>query len=292
MRALDASHPLWRDLSKKGFAPRPLWARGELDASRRRIAIVGARAVAKEPEGIAYELARALARAGIVVVSGGARGSDRAAHEGAMAAGGVTWIVSPTGLDAPYPPEHAELFSRIHESGGAVLSAVKEQAPFFRACFQVRNRLLVALVDAVVVVQAGERSGSLGAAKAALRARTPLWVVPTSPWSEKKAWGGTLALLEAGARPFVTVEGFLSEMAIAQRPRSPRPTTLAPPSDPLERRVLEVLSKEPLHRDTIAERAGLSAAEVGAALFGLVLSGRVSETLDGKLATDQETRTA
>jgi predicted Rossmann fold nucleotide-binding protein DprA/Smf involved in DNA uptake len=152
---------------------------------------------------------------------------------------------------------------------------------------------MVALVEAVVVVQADALdSGTHQTAELASRVGTPLWVVPVAPWAGDR-FGGSLDLLAKGARPFVGIPQFLRAVGLSEEAALPaQPAPL--PDDPLQRRVLAALSLTPLHRDGIAERAELTAGEVGAALFGLILGGHVVETSDGRfrVALGQSTRTA
>jgi DNA processing protein len=155
------------------------------------VAVVGARAAGEGARGFARDLAGTLAQAGAVVVSGGAVGIDAAAHEGALRAGGRTWAVAGTGHTHCFPPEHAGLFERIGRGPGAMVWPFPPQFKH-RGGFISRNRVLVTLSDAVVVVQAGALSGALNAASWAVRLGKPLWVVPAPPgWTTSRARGSS-----------------------------------------------------------------------------------------------------
>jgi DNA processing protein len=160
------------------------------------VAVVGSRAALPEALTFARDLGSALARAGAVVVSGGAVGVDAHAHEGALDANGRTWAIAGTGQDHCYPPEHAALFDRIGKGPGAMVWPFEAHYGH-RSGFLARNRVLVALADAVVVVQAGIPSGALHAAAWARKLDKPLWVVPAAPWM--KEFAGSRLLLEKGA---------------------------------------------------------------------------------------------
>ncbi len=200
MRCIGPSEAGWPE----GFGdlPRPperVWFRGRLPALRRAVAVVGTRAASEEAIEFTEALARDLALAGCVVLSGGARGIDAAAHRGALDAGGVTVAILGGGLERPYPREHVPLFERIVAEGGALLSEASPREHPRPGRFLARNRLLAALGRAVVVVQAPHRSGALSTARAARRLGRPLFVVPFSPW-ERAAIGGIRLLAAQEAR--------------------------------------------------------------------------------------------
>lgn len=277
--------------------PSSLTLRGGPLEAERVVAIVGTREPREESYGYAKSLASAVVRAGGVVVSGGALGIDEAAHEGALEAGGRTWCVAGTGHEHCFPLGHKELFERIAEGPGAM---VWPFAPSYqhRAGFLVRNGILVALADAVVVVQAGFPSGALRAAACARRLKRPLWVVPVPPWEpwSSPAFDGSRKLLVEGARPLLSTESFLATLGMCPPPcgdhaeAEPRTccpqakAVLAPPPTPLSRPlssteilVLSSTSTEPRHLDAIVEHAHLPAQAVSSALLTLALENVVVE---------------
>jgi DNA processing protein len=176
--------------------PAELHLHGELPRGP-AVAIVGTRY--PSPRGVRFteELASALARRGVAVFSGGAKGIDTAAHRGALAAGGVTVVVAPAGLDAPFPAENAGLFREIVEAGGAYLSLVANETKATRGVFFRRNSYLVALAHVVVVTEAPVRSGARNAAKWARKLARPLLAVPFAPWQRRG--GGSVVELRLGA---------------------------------------------------------------------------------------------
>ena len=244
-------------------------AGGSLDAAH-TVAIVGSRDCHDLARGYARVLAGELVSHGVVVVSGGAMGIDAAAHEAAMDAGGRTWAIAGTGCEACYPTEHAALFARIAEGPGAMVWPFAPGAGVRNGCFTDRNRVLIALADAVVVVQAGARSGALNAAHAARRQRRPLWVVPTPPWERLAGFEGSHALLQAGARPLTTTEALLSSLL-------PAPPQLDRDLSPAESALLQATPETPLHLDEIARRAHVTAQAATAGLLTLALENVVVE---------------
>ena len=172
--------------------PASLWLRAETIPEglvvRPAVAIVGARACSSYGRSVARSLARDLAAAGVVVVSGMARGVDGEAHRGALEAGGATVAVLGCGIDRDYPLAHAELAARI-AVGGLIVSEYEpgvEPAPWR---FPARNRIISGLSRAVVVVEARERSGALITADFALEAGREVFAVPGEITSALSRWG-------------------------------------------------------------------------------------------------------
>ena len=163
-------------------APLCLWVRGApeaLSSARAAVAIIGARAASSYGEHVAAELAAECAATGTVVYSGAAYGIDAAAHRAALSVGGATVAVMAGGVDRPYPSGNLELIERIAGAGaGAVIAEVACGTAPTKHRFLARNRLIAALSDATVVVEAGWRSGSLNTAHHAQQIGRPLGVVP------------------------------------------------------------------------------------------------------------------
>jgi DNA protecting protein DprA len=163
------------------------------------VAVVGARA--SDPYGleVSARAAEAAVSLGRVVVSGGAEGCDRAAHEAAMAAGGRTLVVLAGGLDRPYPAAHRPLFDAVVREGGAVVSAYEPGTPPRPHRFLERNAVIAALCSAVIVTRARGRSGALSTARSALALGRPVLAVPGPVGRELSA--GCNALFAQGATP-------------------------------------------------------------------------------------------
>jgi DNA processing protein len=257
--------PGLQDLSD---APARLFVLGDAAAlALPAVAIVGARGASAYGLALAERLARDLAAMGIVIVSGLARGIDAAAHQGALAAGGRTIAVLPCGIDRVVPPEHAALAQRI-TAAGALVSELERGAPFGRGAFVRRNRLVAALSQATVVVEAAEGSGALSTAKIARKLARPLLACPGDV--DRPGSMGTLALLRAGAR----IAADAGDVMAMLSPKLPvwRARSAAAADDPLAA-LLAALGETPSTLEMIAQRAQLSLPELQALLLQLEWSG-------------------
>jgi DNA processing protein len=249
---------------------------GSLEATH-VVAVVGSRDAKRQATDFARELARSLTGAGAVVASGGAEGVDAAAHQGALEAKGRTWTIAGTGHGPCYPAAHASLFEAIARGPGAMVW------PFaagyqHRSAFLARNRVLVALADAVVVVQAGFPSGALHAASWARKLAKPLWVVPAAPWMD--GFAGSRQLLEQGARPLSSIDLLLDSLRLAP-PLALPDSALNHSLSPHEFAVLDAISNVPLHLDEISIRSCQSVPVTAAALLTLALENVVVESPPG-----------
>jgi DNA processing protein len=254
--------------------PLVLWMRGEAGAlGQPSVAMVGSRAASPHGLAVAERLACDLATRGIVVVSGLARGVDSAAHRGALAGGGATIAVLGSGVDVTYPPEHAPLAREI-ERAGAVLSELVPGTPPLPLFFPLRNRIISGLVRAVVVIEAGDKSGSLITARLALDQGRDVLAVPGNVLSGRNR--GAHALLRDGAKIVESADDILEELGIAQsggRPGVPCP------DDPV---LASLTHGEPADLDTIAERTGVTTARLLPRLLELELKGLVSRAGGGR----------
>ena len=262
------------------------------DDSKTHIAIVGSRGCPPLAYEFAFEFARQSARAGAIVISGGAVGIDRAAHEGAMEGGGATWSVLGCGAPHIHPQENADLFPRIVESGGAIIQPFPDGAPPLTARFLSRNRTLVALADVVIVVQAGMPSGALSSAQWALKLGRPLWVVPGA--LAHKGIAGSAKLM-ANPRVHVVRSMFLLGEELGVPVPDPdadpeaasdvvsRPVSASTPVcyTEEEKKVLQALSFTPKHPDQLSLETGLSASAVSTVLLTLALGDVVVEGSSG-----------
>lgn len=192
--------------------PPVLWVRGQTAwTNAPAVAIVGSRSGSVHGLEVARRLARDLAAAGVVVVSGLARGVDSAAHRGALDAGGVTVAVLGSGVDVIYPPEHRGLSEEICVKG-AVVSELPPGSPPLASHFPRRNRLISGLALGVIVVEASERSGSLITARLALEQGREVMAVPGNVLSARNR--GAHALLKDGACLVESAEDVLSALGL------------------------------------------------------------------------------
>lgn len=258
------------------------------------VAIVGTRSPATEAEAFAFDLAADLARAGVVVVSGGAVGVDAAAHRGALSVGGRTWAVAANGRARCFPKEHAALFREIAIGPGAVLWPF--EVPALPGNFLRRNGVLVALSDAVVIVQAGAPSGSLNAASWGRKLGRPVWAIPGPPWDAR--FTGCRSAIDEGAFVFTSTARFMAALGLPARqaplPFSPAPVTSGrnvmgrspPPSivrvgDDIGTALVAAATAEPQHVDKIAEKAGVCVSAALTRLLTLALENVLVEGPEG-----------
>jgi DNA processing protein len=211
-------------------------------------------------------LGRELAGAGLVVVSGLARGVDGEAHRGALDAGGTTVAVLGCGIDRDYPRSHTELARRIAETGAVVseYEAGIEPAPWR---FPARNRIIAGLALATVVVEARERSGALITADFALELGREVFAVPGEITSRLSA--GSNDLLRQGATPLLVVDDVLGALGIERAP--PRRSPVSPSAECL----LAILGDGAAGADDLIRASGLPSGEVAGALVELELAGFV-----------------
>ncbi len=256
--------------------PPVLWTRGSPAALQQpAVAIVGSRAASPYALEVADRLAADLAARGLTIVSGLARGVDSAAHRGALSAGGSTIAVLGCGADIIYPPEHATLAREIEPRGLIVSELVPGTIPFPRF-FPQRNRIISGLSRAVVIVEAGERSGSLITARCALDQGRDVLAVPGNVLSERNRGGH--ALLRDGAKLVETADDILEELnGVGGRPHAAG--RRAPASDPL----LALLPPgEACDLDGISDRSGQSPSRLLPRLFELELQGLVRRAGAGR----------
>ena len=250
--------------------PPVLFVRGRVDLlDTPGVGVVGARRSTERARTAARRIAAAVARVGVPVVSGMALGVDGAAHEGALDAGGPTVAVLGSGPDVPYPRRHAGLFRRIL-AHGLVVSEFLPGTPALPHHFPRRNRVLAALCHTVVVTEARARSGALITVEHALDLGLDVWAVP-GPFGEDFCEGSN-ALLADGARPLVTVNGFV-RLALGVEPGDARVGTSRSPA---EVRLLEYLAGGTRTADEVARRMGMGAGGALALLADLELRGEVA----------------
>ena len=272
-----------RDLAHD--APPLLYALGDLALlARPAVAIVGTRHATAPGLRAAHRLARAAAHAGAVVVSGLARGIDAAAHDGALDAGIATTVaVLGTGIDVPYPADHRALHHRIGRDG-LLLSELPPGRKATRGSFPERNRIVAALAHVTVVVEAGEGSGALITAAAAVDLGREVAAVPGA--FEAASCRASNRLLRDGAHVIADEADLLTLLglhgAAADATRHER--AAAPPQlDDAERALWHALDAGPLALDELVQRAGRPANTALAALTTLELRGLVRTTPFGAL---------
>ncbi len=253
--------------------PRPptLFMAGDAGAFRERaVAIVGTRRASGYGLSTTIELSGELADAGVVVVSGLALGIDGAAHRAAVDRGHRTVAVLPSPLDRIYPPRHRELARRIVATGGALVTEVPTGAAVGRPDFARRNRLIAGLAEAVVVVEAPDRSGALLTAAAAIAIGRELYAVP-GPIDAMASRGANRLIADQQA---VMVTSTASVMRLIGMPRGQRPPAVQALSE-VEGQLLRRLLERSGSIEELIDRTGHQAAAVASALALLEARGLV-----------------
>ncbi|WP_215907643.1 DNA-processing protein DprA [Geomesophilobacter sediminis] len=256
--------------------PPYLYVRGTLSGNEVAIAVVGSRRASVYGLSTTSRLTRDLALSGVTIVSGMARGIDTAAHWGAIKSGGRSIAVLGCGIDVAYPPENGALIEAVARAG-AIISEFPMGTEPLAENFPRRNRIISALSRGVLVVEAGEKSGSLITARFALEQGREVFAVPGNVTNAGSSGGNRL--IKEGAKLVESVEDILNEFPdVATLKRSlPEPFDLTPQ----EAELYALLSQGALQMDDIISRSALTAGEVSAILLRLELKGAVQQ-LPGK----------
>jgi DNA processing protein len=273
----DKSYP--NNLKQIYDPPALLYVRGDLQAKDDlAISMVGSRLSSSYGRMITERIAGDMARHGVTIVSGMARGIDSAAHRGALSAGGRTIAVLGCGVDIVYPPENRRLFEEI-TAHGAVISEFPMSTPPEGTNFPRRNRIISGLSLGVVVVQADSRSGSLITAGLALEQNRDVFAVPGNVGMARSR--GTNRLIKQGAKLVESADDILEEILPRFQHQGLEPTDVKPSLEDEEERVFRIIEDEPAHIDSIIAQTGMDASRVSAILLQLELKGLVQQ-LPGK----------
>lgn len=258
-----------------------------------QLALVGTRHPSLTGRADAEAFAGELARAGLVITSGLARGVDAAAHVGALRAGGRTLAVLGTGVDRPYPRENSRLFHNIVHEGGLVVSEFLPGEPPLSRNFPRRNRIISGLSLGVLVVEAAPESGSLITARLAANQGRMVWALPGSRHNVQAQ--GCISLIREGASAVTTVpqiladlppmlgllQGHLLAATVQDEQASGRATRAGAALEPGLRLVLEALGEEPRHPDMVIGVTGQPAPLVLQALSRLEIAGLIAAVPGG-----------
>ncbi len=265
LREIDQPPPVLYALG--ALAPEDEWS----------VAIVGTRRMTVYGRQVAGELAAFLARQGITVVSGLARGVDRIAHEAALQAGGRSIAVLGSGVDRIYPPEHLRLAEQM-QAHGAVISDYAPGTPPDSVNFPPRNRIISGLAMGTVVVEADLQSGALITASFAANQGRDVFAVPGSIYAPQSK--GTNRLIQDGAHPLLAFEDILEVLQLEQVQEKQAARTLLKPDPSVsaaEANLLRILADEPQHVDEICAQSGLPIEQVSATLTLMELKGMVRQ---------------
>lgn len=287
----DAAYP--QSLQNLSDKPLVLYVKGELPQANYALAIVGSRRCTEYGVRAAACFAQAMTREGIPIISGGAKGIDTAAHEACLQAGGVTVAVLGCGLDIVYPPENAKLFARIAEQG-ALVTEYPPGVPPAATNFPARNRIIVGLSQAVLVAEAGKRSGAVITANIAADEGREVYCVPGNIFDGSSI--GCHELIRTGAKLVDMPQDILDDKRSWQQamncritqpiifdcaPQEPKPAP-APVTTELGAKLLALLQAGALSLEKLTEQSGAAFAAVSMELLDLQAAGLV--------ATDQAQR--
>lgn len=287
----DAAYP--QSLQNLSDKPLVLYVKGELPQANYALAIVGSRRCTEYGVRAAACFAQAMTREGIPIISGGAKGIDTAAHEACLQAGGVTVAVLGCGLDIVYPPENAKLFARIAEHG-ALVTEYPPGVPPAATNFPARNRIIVGLSQAVLVAEAGKRSGAVITANIAADEGREVYCVPGNIFDGSSI--GCHELIRTGAKLVDMPQDILDDKRSWQQamnrritqpsifdcaPQEPK-SAPAPVTTELGAKLLALLQAGALSLEKLTEQSGAAFAAVSMELLDLQAAGLV--------ATDQAQR--
>ncbi len=275
--------------------PPVLYVKGTLTQSDLPLAVVGSRMASTYGRYTTERLCRELALSGVTIVSGMARGIDSAAHTGALAGKGRTIAVLGSGLDVVYPPENKGLFERIAESGAVITEFPFATQPL-AANFPARNRIISGISLGVVVVEAGEKSGSLITARVALEQGREVFAVPGS--IDSPGTKGTHRLIREGAKLVEGTQDILEEILpqvdLHREPDNPTAEDTSENGvipfgelEAAEQVILKALGVKPIHIDTLAVDTGYQIKNLLGILMSLELKGHVTQ-LPGKIFVAKE----
>ena len=290
---MKLEEPLWlrrdevfaaRQHAADGLKLEGLWVAGSLAGlERHTIAVVGTRAPSDGGRRRAHEFGLHFARAGICVISGLALGIDGAAHAGALEGGGPTIGILGGGHHEFYPKRNRQLAEAMLANGGAVVSPFAPDHPAHPPQFLQRNGIVAALAEAVVVIEAAERSGALNTAGWAAARSIPVFALPGDV--DRPKAGGCNALIRDGATLVRNAQDVIADLGFpANAVQAPGGDELASRNDPLEAQLLTALAGEPRDLEALLDLAQAPTGAILAALMRLEIDGALERRADGTLA--------
>ena len=274
---VEIENPEYPQLLKQiSDPPKKLYFKGTWDSSlfERCLAVAGSRRMTSYGKQITRKLVSGIAAAGITVVSGFMYGIDATAHQAAVEAGGKTIAVMPCGIDIIHPEYQESLYNHILKSGGLIISEFKGTFPPALWTYPKRNRIMAGLSHASMIVEAGEKSGSLITAGLAKKYGRRLFAVP-GPLTSKHSVG-TARLIKGGADIVTGAEDILAEFNIEGLEVFKNPSQHLELTEE-EKIIVCILEKEPMEIDAISRLAKVSVSETGSALSLMQLKGIIIE---------------
>lgn len=234
------------------------------------VAIVGSRAITEYGQYMTYRLAYDLAKAGMCIVSGMALGVDAIAHQAALEAGGATLAVLASGLDDPTPRSNHQLFKRILDSGGGVISEYPEGTTPFKQNFPARNRIIAGLSLCTIITEANASSGSLITANFALQANRMVMAVPGNVTSPRSA--GPNNLLKLGAKPVTDAVDVLAELGLESTVVKAKKVRA---ESAQEARIMELIEAGHHTTDALITKSEIDPSQIASILSLMEITGKV-----------------
>lgn len=266
---LDENYP--KNLKNISHSPPVLFIYGEIKPEdEKALAVIGTRKPTPYGRMVAEKFASELSQIGITIVSGLARGIDVAAHIGALKTKGRTIAVLGCGLDVYYPPEHKRYYDEISQNG-AVISEFNFGTTPFAMNFPKRNRLISGLSLGVLAVEASTKSGVLNTVTWAVDQGREVFAIPGA--INQKTSEGTNRLIKDGVKPVTSIEDICSELKIAFDRKEKREM----PVSEMEKKILEILSSEPLYPDQMTESLNEKIEVLLPQLLSLEIKGLVKQ---------------
>lgn len=267
------------NLKKISYPPIFLYTKGKFLSEKKFIGVIGSRKPTSYGKEVAYKFSRKLAEYGVGIVSGFAKGIDSISHLGALEAGGYTVAILGCGLDIIYPAENRELYEKIIRGNGAIVSEFPFNARPRKENFPIRNRLISGLCEGILVIEAGERSGTLITAKWALNQGKEIFAVPGSVFSLQSK--GTHYLIKEGANLVTSPEEILNYFGWMEEKNFFQEKKVKIELSEEEKEIFSLLSSYPTHIEEILAKINKPPFEVLSILTELELKG-VVESLPGK----------
>jgi len=267
----DPAYP--RRLKEIHSPPSLLYIMGKLPAHLDlALAVVGTRKTSPYGRTVTPTLVGALARTGVIIVSGLALGIDALSHQAALDAGGQTIAVLGCGLDEIYPMTNRQLAEEIVSRGGALVSEYPPGMPPLKQNFPARNRIISGLSRGVLVIEGSEDSGSLITAKCAIDQNRDVLAVPGNIMSKTSA--GPNNLIKMGAKAVTSAEDVLAALDLELAEQFRKNAAIIPAS-PEEEKLLECIGHEPVHIDEIIQKSKLNTSNINSALTMMEMKGIV-----------------
>ena len=270
----DKNYPaLLRKIGKD--APEKIYYKGEWHSEifENCLAVVGSRRLTSYGRKITEQLVTEIASAGVTIVSGFMYGGDEAAHKAAAEAGGRTIAVMPCGIDMIHPEYQEELYNKILENKGLIISEYEGKFPPANWTYPRRNRIVAGLSKAVLIVEAGLNSGTLITAEFAKKFGRKIFAVPGPLTSEVSK--GTAQLIKEGAEVVTEARDILKDYNISlTKPNLAKPSLNI---EGIEQEIINQLQKEPLEADNLARILGMSVSKIGTTLSLMQLKGFINQ---------------